>query len=85
MRTPGKATSMLEVAMRTYNLMAKANQGADMALCDISVQTPELSSYKVFDLKNIKAVVTSGYIHTRRALKDAGLWHPVKTDSHHNI
>lgn len=74
MRTPGKATSMIDVAMRTYNLMAKANQGADMALCDISVQTPELSSYKVFDLTNIKAVVTSGYIHTRRALKDAGVW-----------
>ena len=74
MRIPGKATSMIDVAMRTYNLMAKANQAADMALCDISVQTPELSSYKVFDLKNIKAVVTSGYIHTRRALKDAGVW-----------
>lgn len=74
MRTPGKATSLIDVAMRTYNLMAKANQGIDMSLCDVSVQTPELSSYKVFDLTNIKAVVTSGYIHTRRALKDAGLW-----------
>ncbi len=80
MRTPGtKKMSITDIAMRTYNLMAKANQAEDMALCDLSVQTPELSSYKVFDLTNIKAVVTSGYIHTRRALKDAGLWKPVKT------
>lgn len=74
MRMPGKTSSIIDVALRTYNLMAKSNQAADMAMCDLSVQTPELSSYKVFDLKNIKAVITSGYIHTRRALKDAGWW-----------
>lgn len=78
MRMPGKSASMIDVAMRTYNLMAKSNQAEDMALCDLSVQTPELSTYKVFDLKNIKAVVTSGYIHTRRALKDANMWNPKK-------
>lgn len=70
----GKANTLMEAALRTYNLMAKAHQAEDMGLCDLSVQTPELSTYKVFDLKNIKAVVTSGYIHTRRALKDAGWW-----------
>lgn len=74
MRLPGKTSSMIDVALRTYNLMAKSNQATDMAMCDLSVQTPELSSYKAFDLKNIKAVITSGYIHTRRALKDAGWW-----------
>lgn len=75
-RLPGKKMSLVDVAMRTYNLMAKSNQADDMNLCDISVTTPEISTYKVFDLKNIKAVATSGYIHTRRALKDAGLWNP---------
>ena len=70
----GKTNSLVDVALRTYNLMAKANQAQDMALCDLSVQTPELSTYKVFDLKHINAVVTSGYIHTRRALRDAGWW-----------
>lgn len=78
MRLTGRTASLIDVALRTYNLMAKANQAEDMALCDLSVQTPELSSHKVFDLKNINAVVTSGYIHTRRALKDAGLWNPDK-------
>lgn len=74
MRLSGNTSSIIDIAMRTYNLMAKANQADDMAMCDLSIQTPELSSYKVFDLKNIKAVVTSGYIHTRCALKDAGWW-----------
>ena len=62
--------------MRTYNLMAKANQATDMAMCDVSVQTPELAEYAVFDLKNIKKIFITGYVHTRKALMDAGLWHP---------
>ena len=72
-------SSLLDVAMRTYNLMAKANQSADMNLCDVSVTTPEIAHYKVFNLKNIKSVFTSGYIHARKALREAGLWHPEKS------
>lgn len=70
----GKVKSMIDVALSTYNIMAKYYQHEDMARCDLSVQTPELAAYKVFNLKNINAVVTSGYIHTRKALKDAGWW-----------
>ncbi|MDE6196667.1 MAG: patatin-like phospholipase family protein [Muribaculaceae bacterium] len=77
LRPERRYKSIMDVAMRTYNLMAKANQAADMALCDVSVQTPEIANYAVFDLKNIKKVFLSGYMHTRRALRDAGLW---KTD-----
>lgn len=76
LRTKRKYTSLIDVALRTYNLMAKANQAQDMALCDVSVQTPELASYAVFDLKHIKNVFVSGYIHTRAALRKAGMWHP---------
>lgn len=76
LRTIRKYTSLIDVALRTYNLMAKANQAQDMALCDVSVQTPELASYAVFDLKHIKNVFVSGYIHTRAALRKAGMWHP---------
>lgn len=72
----GEYSSIIDVAMRTYNLMAKANQHTDMELCDISVSTPELASYKVFNLKHIGKVFMSGYIHTRRALRDAGMWNP---------
>ena len=68
--------SIVDVALRTYNLMAKANQSVDMDLCDVSVQTPEIANYAVFDLKHIKQVFLSGYIHTRKALKNAGYWNP---------
>lgn len=72
----GEMDSLLEVALRTYNLMAKANQADDMRKCDISVETPDIAHYAVFNLKNIKNIFLSGYIHTRKALRDAGLWHP---------
>lgn len=76
LRRVQKYDSIINVALRTYNLMAKANQKVDMDMCDISVQTPEIANYAVFDLKNIKKVFLSGYIHTRKALRDAGLWKP---------
>ncbi|MCM1036237.1 MAG: patatin-like phospholipase family protein [Bacteroides sp.] len=69
-----KADSIMGVAMRTYNLMAKANQKADMELCDISVETPEIAACRTFDLSMRDKVFMSGYIHTRRALREAGLW-----------
>ncbi len=68
------------LAMRTYNLMAKANQKEDMDLCDVSVVTPELAHYAVFNLKNIKTVFISGYMHTRKALKDAGMWKTARNE-----
>lgn len=73
-----KYRSIIGVALRTYNLMAKANQADDMALCDVSVSTPEIAKHAVFDLKNIKDLVVSGYKNTRKALIEAGLWN---TDS----
>ena len=71
-----KYKSVIDVALRTYNLMAKANQSTDMELCDVSVETPEIAGMAVFDLKNIKKVFISGYVHMRAALKAAGLWQP---------
>ena len=79
LRPVSKYKSLVNVALRTYNLMAKANQAQDMALCDISVQTPEIAGIMPFELKYIKQIFVCGYMHTRRALIDAGLWpHPVK-------
>lgn len=69
-----KNDSFWSVAMRTYNLMAKANQRNDMSLCDINVATTEIAHYAPFDLRYINNVYMSGYLHTRKALRDAGLW-----------
>lgn len=74
LRPAKKYKSIVDVALRTYNLMAKANQADDMELCDVSIETPEIAAYAPFDLSKIKELVVSGYIHTRKALKDAGLW-----------
>lgn len=73
--TPKKrADSFLSVAMRTYNLWAKANQRDDMALCDLNIAPLEITHYGPFDLRYINNVYMSGYVHTRKALRDAGLW-----------
>lgn len=68
--------SILGMAMRTYRLMTKANQSDDMAMCDVSVVTPEIADCSVFNLRNIKRIFVSGYVQTRKALIDAGMWHP---------
>lgn len=63
-------SSMFEVAMRTYNLMAKTNQNEDMQMCDLVIKTPELAKYQVFNLKDIKKVYLSGYAAAHRAVRD---------------
>ena len=62
--------SFFDIALRTYNLMAKANQLGDMKMCDHVIITPELSSYQVFNLKDIKKAYLSGYAAAHRAIKD---------------
>lgn len=65
--------SIFEVAVRTYNLMAKANQREDMAICDIAVEIPEIAGYKVFNLKEINQVYIRGYAATKKLLKENGI------------
>lgn len=64
------------VALRTYNIMAKSNQQADMELCDVNIAPLQIAHYAPFDLRNINNVYMSGYVTARKALRDAGLWHP---------
>jgi len=67
--TDKAGTSMMEIALRTFNLMSKANQTSDMALCDIAIELRDIAHYKIFNLKDIRKVFISGYCATRRALK----------------
>lgn len=69
-----RKSSLIDVAVRTYNLMAKANQRLDMDICDVVVETREISAYQVFNLKEINKVFNSGYINMRHALREAGWW-----------
>lgn len=52
---------MLDVALRTYQLMAKNNVVSDMELCDMALSVNEIAKYKVFDLEGIEMVFDSGY------------------------
>lgn len=62
--------SIMDIAMRSYNLMAKSNQNIDMEMCDLVIQTPDIASYQVFNLKDIKKVYLSGYAAAHKAVKE---------------
>ncbi|MCH5347607.1 MAG: patatin-like phospholipase family protein [Muribaculaceae bacterium] len=64
--------SLLEVAHRTYNMMAKHNVTADLALCDLAIEVLDIANYQVFNLKEIKRVYRAGYEAAVKALTDAG-------------
>lgn len=68
--------SLIEIAQRTFSLMGKANTIDDMACCDLTIETHEISEYKTFNLKEIDKVFNSGYFNARLALRRAGLWKP---------
>lgn len=59
----------VEMAMRTFHIMARANQNIDMQMCDLVVKTPDLIKYQVYNLKDINKAFLSGYAAMHRALK----------------
>ena len=70
---------VMDIALRTYQLMLKANVREDMKLCDLGVETPEIASYKVFNLKEIQQVYIRGYASMKSALKTWPLLDRYKT------
>lgn len=68
--------TIMDVAMRTYNMMAKSNAIADMTLCDLTVSIDAIAHYKVFNLKEIKKVYSSGYHAMMDALVSNGFKRP---------
>lgn len=69
LRTFEYRKSFLDIGMRTYNLLAKANQQQDMDICDHVIITPELIHYQVFNLKDIHKAYLSGYAAAHRAIR----------------
>lgn len=53
--------SILNIAMRSYQLMSKANSLQDLNLCDIVIQPKSLDGIGIFDLSVIRSVVSNGY------------------------
>lgn len=67
--TDKAGSSMMDIAIRTFHLMAKANQAEDMALCDIAVELRDIAHYNIFNLKDIRKVFISGYAAMRHTMK----------------
>lgn len=63
-------SNFLDVGMRTYGLVTKIHQARDIRLCDLSITIDDISSYKAFNLKQIRDVYLRGYSVARQILKD---------------
>ena len=69
--------SLMGIAMRSYELLAKTNAIPDMNLCDMVVRTDRIARYQVFNLKDLESVYESGYRDTLNHL----LYHGFKRRS----
>lgn len=78
--------NMLNIALRSYDLVARTNVVQDIALCDLTIQTNELAGYKVFNLNEINRVFRVGYRTTLDTLMSntsnlpSGILNPDKAD-----
>jgi NTE family protein len=63
--------SIVDVARSSFSLMAKANLGADLALCDLAVEVNEVADHRVFGLHDLQRLVDNGYHATMRAISRA--------------
>lgn len=62
--------TIIDVAQRSFDLMARTNAISDMELCDIVIETKDIAQHKVFDLKERTKVYKSGYAITRQVLEE---------------
>lgn len=67
-QTP-QARNIVDIARRTFSVMAKNNITPDLEMCDYVVNLTETASHQVFDLHALELLVESGYLTTLRALK----------------
>ncbi len=72
--------SIVNIALRSYELLAKTNSFADMEICDILIRTDEIARYKAFNLKQIERVYESGYRDTMEFLLSHG-FHRITEDT----
>lgn len=62
-------SSIIDVALRTFHLMAKANSLPDINLCDHIITAESLSKKKTFDLSDIHKTVIYGYDTASRVIE----------------
>ena len=68
--------SITDIALRSYELMAKTNTIADSQMCDILIRTEEIARHKAFNLGQIEKNFEAGYNDTMKFLLDNGFRRP---------
>lgn len=63
--------SIIDITLRTYNLMSKSNTLQDLNLCDYVVRTPGNAQFGTFDLRALRKAVSVGYEATCKVLEES--------------
>ena len=63
--------SIIDITLRSYSLMSKANTLQDLNLCDYVVRTPGTAKFGTFEVSALKKAVKIGYEATCRVLEQS--------------
>lgn len=63
--------SLVDITLRTYSLMSKANTLQDLNLCDYVVRTPGNAQFGTFEISALEKAVKAGYEATCKVLEEA--------------
>lgn len=74
-RRDEQSSSIVSIALRSFQLMQKANVPQDLKLCDYVITPRALAQIGTFDLSEIRKIVRLGYDTTCRVLEQAGKGH----------
>ena len=72
-KRPRAKDNIVQIALRSYEMMSKNNSVADMESCDMLINTTRIASYKTFDLRRIQSVYESGYRTTMDYFRSRGI------------
>lgn len=67
------SNSILDVAQRSYHLLARVNAISDLQLCDTVISTDAIASMQVFNMKEKERIFKSGYKSAKQALLNSPL------------
>ena len=62
--------TIIEIALRSYNFMFRANTKEDGKLCDILIEMTEVLKYDTFNLDSIAEIYDLGYQQTKKVLEE---------------
>ena len=68
--SPDYKQNMIQIALRSYHFMFKANSFEDKGLCDMLIEMQEAQQFSTFDLDNIDKIFQVGYRDTVRTLEN---------------